>query len=181
MAIQLIPYFKAFHIIGFVSWFAGLFYLVRLFVYHAEAGKLPQQQREVLLPQYELMQARLYNIITTPAMVITLLFGCAMLFANPIYLQLPWMHIKLTLLCLLLAYHFYCGATIKRLKEGRNTLTSYHFRLLNELPTLFLVSIVLVAVLKSALNFLYAFFGVLAFGILLFVGVRFYKKIRESK
>jgi putative membrane protein len=171
-------YCKAFHIIGFVSWFAGLFYLVRLFVYHVEANEKPEPEKSILQKQYTYMEWRLYNIITTPAMVLTLCFGISMLFINPAWLQSGWMHAKLGLLVALIGYHHWCKTVIKRLERGEMPFNSFQFRLLNELPTIFLVSIVLLAVLKNTLNMLYAFGGVFLFGMALFVAARQYKKYR---
>jgi len=179
--LSLLPYFKAFHIMGFVAWFAGLFYLARLFVYHVEAEERPQAERDILTKQYQIMQWRLYHIITNPAMLWTLFFGIGMLVIQPAYLQLGWLHIKLFLLVLLLGYHHYCKRIIKNLENGTNTLTSFQFRLFNELPTLLLVGIVLLAVLKSALNFVYTLGGISIFGFLLYMGAKFYKKVREKQ
>ncbi len=178
--LSLLPYFKAFHIMGFVAWFAGLFYLARLFVYHVEAEKKAQPERDILTSQYHIMEWRLYHIITNPAMWLTFFFGVGMLVLQPVYLQFGWLHIKLFLLVLLVGYHHYCKHLIKKLKNGTNTFTSFQFRLFNELPTLFLVGIVLLAVLKSALNFLYALIGLIIFGFLLYIGAKFYKNIREK-
>ncbi len=172
-------FFKAMHIIGAVAWFAGLFYLVRMFVYYAEAADKPEPERGILQKQFLLMQWRVYKIICNPAMMITFIFGFAMLFYNPAFLEMPWLHVKLLLVFLLLGYHLYCKYIIKNFESGEINFSSTQFRLLNEVPTLFLVSIVLLAVYKNTLNFLYAFFGVLLFGVLLVVGVRVYKKVRE--
>src|SRR5690606_23577791 len=141
-------YFKALHIIGFVSWFAGLFYLVRLFVYHVEAEQKPQPQSEILCKQFNIMAHKLYRIITTPAMVFTLIFGFAMLIQHPDYLSSSWMRIKLALVFLLIGYHFFCKRIIRDLENQTNRLSSFQLRLLNEVPTLFLVSIVLFAVVR---------------------------------
>lgn len=174
-----IPYFKALHIIGFVAWFAGLFYLVRLFVYHVEANERPATEAAILKKQYQIMEWRLYKIITNPAMMFTFTFGILMLLANPAYLTMPWMHAKLALLIGLLAYHLYCKSIIVKLEKEQNTFSSFQFRLMNELPTIFLVGIVLLAVLKSMLNFFYAFLGLIAFGFILYLGTKFYKRVRE--
>lgn len=174
-------YFKALHIIGFVSWFAGLFYLVRLFVYHVEAEQRPQPERDLLKKQFNLMEWKLYKIITNPAMVITLIFGTAMLIQNPAYLSSGWMQIKLGLLVLLVGYHNYCKRIILNLEKETNHLSSFHLRLFNEVPTLFLVSIVLFAVVKDELNYWYMFAGITAFSILLFYAAKAYKKKREGQ
>jgi len=174
-------YFKALHIIGFVSWFAGLFYLVRLFVYHVEAEQKPQPERDILKKQFSLMEWKLYKIITNPAMIITVVFGSLMLIQNPAYFSMGWMQIKLVLLGLLIGYHHYCKRIIKNLENGTNKLDSFQMRLLNEVPTLFLVSIVLFAVVKNGLNYWYVLIGVVAFSIFLFYAARAYKNKRESK
>lgn len=179
----MILYFKALHIVGFVTWFAGLFYLVRMFVYHTESREKPEPEQSILTNQFNLMQWRVYKIICTPAMVLTWVCGLAMLFIYGLeWLQSnPWMYIKLMLLILLTGYHFSCKRIIKQLENGESTYTSFQFRLLNELPTLFLLSIVLLAVLKNSLNFLWAFLGVLGFGFLLFFAAKMYKKYRKRK
>lgn len=173
-------FLKSFHIVGFVSWFAGLFYLVRMFVYHAESDEKPEHLRAEWKEQFTLMQWRVYKIICNPAMMITWTFGIAMLINTPAFLQQGWMHVKLTLLVLLTAYHLYCKGIIKKQEKGEKTLSSFGFRLLNELPTLFLVAIVLLAVVKDLLNFIYLFLGILAFGVTLFIAARAYKKHREK-
>jgi protoporphyrinogen IX oxidase len=174
-------YFKALHIIGFVSWFAGLFYLVRLFVYHVEAEQKSQPERDILKKQFNLMEWKLFKIITNPAMIITVFFGSAMLFLNPAYLSMDWMQIKLGLLVLLIAYHFYCKRIIRNLENETNTLTSFQLRLLNEVPTLFLASIVLFAVVKNGLNYGYVLAGFAAFCIFLYFAAKAYKKKREAQ
>ena len=173
-------YLKAFHIIGFVSWFAGLFYLVRLFVYHAEAFQRPANEQEVLIRQYGIMESRLYSIITTPAMIFTVICGVGMLVINPVLLQAGWMHIKLTLLILLIVYHFYCGATIRKFQEGKVTTKPFHFRLLNEAPTLLLISIAMLAVLKNQLNPLYMLLCLILLGLFFFIAAKLYKRKREQ-
>jgi putative membrane protein len=173
-------YFKAFHIIGAVAWFAGLFYLVRMFVYHVEADKKPEHLRQPFKEQFNLMEWRAYKIICNPAMVITWGCGLAMIFLNPGYWQMGWFHVKFAILVLLTAYHLWCKRIIIKLEKGENAFDSFQFRLLNELPTLFLVSIALLAVLRDMLNFFYAFGGIVAFGISLFFFTKAYKKRREG-
>lgn len=173
-------YFKALHIIGFVSWFAGLFYLVRMFVYHAEVNDKPQALQADWKKQFSLMQWRVYKIISTPAMVITWIFGIGMLLLNTYWFTQSWIYLKLALLVGLTYYHFYCRNIIVKLEKDSNNATSFHFRLLNEVPTLFLVAIVLLAVAKDLLNFLYLFLGILAFGITLYFFAKWYKKNREN-
>jgi putative membrane protein len=174
-------FFKSFHIVGFVAWFAGLFYLVRMFVYFAEAEEQPVEMRTQWKNQLILMQERVYKIIATPAMFITLFFGIGMLVMNPAWLYQPWMLLKLVLLVLMVVYHFLCKRIITQNQADKNSFTPFQFRLINELPTLFLVSIVLLAVLKNIANFVYLFTGVIAFGVILFLSARAYKNHRLKK
>ncbi len=144
-------WFKAFHIIGVVVWFAGLFYMVRLFVYHAEASQEPEPAQTILKNQYEIMEKRLYNIITTPGMVVTVAMAIGLLITEPEVLKDSWLHIKLTFVAALLIYHFYCGRIMRKLAAGECAWSGQQFRALNELPTIFLVVIVLLAVFKNNL------------------------------
>lgn len=174
--------FKSLHIVGFVAWFAGLFYLVRIFVYHAEALAKPQPERDVLSRQFNLMEWRVYRIILGPAVVLTWACGTAMLFFyGREWLTVNWwMHIKLLLLVLLTGYHHSCKGIIRKMERGEVPFTSFQFRLLNEVPTIFLVAIVLLAVYRNGLNALYAFAGMIAFGFLLFIAAKMYKQRREK-
>jgi putative membrane protein len=144
-------WFKAFHLIGVVVWFAGLFYLVRLFVYHAEASQEPEPAQTILKNQYQIMEKRLYNIITTPGMVVTVGMAIGIIYTEPEILKSGWLHIKLGLVGLLLIYHFYCWWIMKQLEKNESQWTGQQFRALNEAPTLLLVAIVLLAVFKNNL------------------------------
>ncbi len=172
--------FKALHIVGFTAWFAGLFYLVRMFVYHREAFDKAAPEKEILTKQFNLMEWRVYKIICNPAMIITLVFGIAMLIYNPEYMKMPWIHVKLTLLVLLIGYHHYCKSVIKKLEKGEANLTSFRLRLMNEVPTLFLLAIVLLAVLRDNANYLYVFGGLFLFGLVMYLIAKAYKKKREG-
>ncbi len=140
---------KSFHIIGVVVWFAGLFYLVRLFIYHVEAEAEPEPAQTILKRQYEVMERRLYNIITTPGLVVTVAMAIALLVTIPDYLKNGWMHIKLALVGVLLAYHIYCGRLMGQLQRGECQWSSQQLRALNEAPTLLLVVIVMLVVFKN--------------------------------
>ena len=133
---------KALHIIFMVTWFAGLFYLPRLFIYHVEATDT------VSLERFVIMERRLFAIMTIGA-VLTAIFGVAQIVLVPGYLKLPWMHIKLTLVALLVGYHLWCLGHMRALRDGRNTRSSRWFRWFNEAPALGLIGIVLLAVLKQ--------------------------------
>ncbi|MCU0515450.1 MAG: protoporphyrinogen oxidase HemJ [Oscillatoria sp. Prado101] len=144
-------WFKAFHIIGIVVWFAGLFYLVRLFVYHVEAEEKPEPARQILKEQYQLMEKRLYNLITTPGMVLSVSMAIALLVTSPQLLQDAWLQFKLALVAVLIAYHFYCGWVMKQLAAEKFSWSSQQMRGLNEVPTVLLLAIVLLAVFKNTL------------------------------
>jgi len=142
-------WFKALHIVGIVCWFAGLFYLPRLFVYHAEAYEQPEPAQTVLKQQYQIMEKRLYSIIMTPAMVLTVTMAIGLVTTEPEVLKQPWMHIKLACVLLLIGYHHYCKRIMKKLAADECAMTGQQFRWFNEFPTVFFVIVVLLAVFKS--------------------------------
>lgn len=135
---------KAFHLIFMVTWFAGLFYLPRLFVYHAMAADSVSRER------FKIMESKLFYGIMTPAMLLTLGFGGAMLadYAWAAYGHALWLHIKLGLILLLLVYHAFCGKWMLDFKHERNSHSHLFFRWINEIPVAFLFAIVLLASLK---------------------------------
>jgi protoporphyrinogen IX oxidase len=143
-------WFKAFHIVGVVAWFAGLFYLARLFIYHVEANEEPEPAQSILKKQYALMEKRLLNIITTPAMVLAV--GCAigLLVLQPTLLEETWMHAKLTFVALLLGYHYYCTRLMKQLEVGTCRWSGQQLRGLNEAPTVLLVVVVMLVIFKNS-------------------------------
>ena len=190
--IQALFFLKALHVVGFVAWFAGLFYLVRMFVYHEEAHDRPAPEDEILKRQYNLMEWRVYRIICNPAMMITWIAGLIMLALGlysasvPNYLSMGtpgWMHFKLLLLVLLTIYHLWSKRLILRMEAGERPFSSWQYRLLNELPTLFLILIAYTAVYGKAgsLNYLYLFGGLILFIGLLFWGAKAYKRSRSKK
>jgi protoporphyrinogen IX oxidase len=142
-------WFKSFHIVAFTAWFAGLFYLPRLFVYHAEANEQPETVRDILRDQYALMEKRLYSIIMTPAMLVTIAMAVGMLVKAPALLHEPWLHVKLGLVVILIGYHHFCKRIMKKLAAGETPLTAQQFRWMNEFPTFFLVVIVMLAIFKN--------------------------------
>jgi protoporphyrinogen IX oxidase len=147
------PYlwYKSFHIVGFTVWFAGLFYLVRLFVYHAEANQQPEPARTILQQQYEIMQKRLYGIIMMPGMLVTLFMAVGIITTEPEVLKQTWLHVKMGLVLVLVLYHFYCRRIMTQLAAGTCRFTGQQFRWLNEVPTFFLVVIVLLAIFQNGL------------------------------
>ena len=153
MALSLPPesylWFKTFHIIGVVVWFAGLFYLVRLFIYHVEASEQEQPIRAAFEQQYGLMERRLANIITTPGMAVAVSCAVGLLVVNPSWLQQSWMHAKLLFVAFLLGYHWLCYRLMGQLQRGQCSWSGRQLRALNELPTLLLVIVVLLVVFKQ--------------------------------
>ena len=153
MALSLPPesylWFKTFHIIGVVVWFAGLFYLVRLFIYHVEAAEQEQPVRAAFEKQYGLMERRLANIITTPGMAVAVVCAVGLLIVNPSWLQQSWMHAKLLFVAFLLGYHWLCYRLMGQLERGECAWSGRQLRALNELPTLLLVIVVLLVVFKQ--------------------------------
>lgn len=162
---------------------AGLFYLPRLLVYLREAQDQPAAAREVLAPALSLYARRLYSIIMQPALIITFAAGFAMIFLYGwewFSLQI-WLQVKLLFLFALVGFHLACRRVLSRLEAGDISYwTSMRLRLFNELPTLLMLAIVLLAVFRHGLNWLYAL-GVLAvFALLLLLGVRLYKRLRKE-
>jgi len=174
-------YLKAFHLTFMVMWFAGLFYIVRLFIYHAEAAQKEASTRGALQDQLSLMASRLWYIITWPGMVLTVAFGLALIYVRPDIMTEGWFHAKLLLLIFLIGYHFACGSILRKLTQNKLLMSSGRLRLLNEAPTVLLFAIVFLAVLKETMSLLPAMGGLLALMILLMAGIRFYKTVREKK
>lgn len=135
---------KAFHIIFMVTWFAGLFYLPRLFVYHA------MSEDRISIERFKVMERKLYYGIMTPGMILTLVFGIWMLvdYAWALYGRAGWLHVKLVLVALLIGYHLWCGKLLRDFKRDRNRHSHVWYRWFNEVPVLFLVAIVLLATVK---------------------------------
>jgi putative membrane protein len=171
-------YVKSIHLIFVVSWMAGLFYIVRLFVYHTEASQKAEPERTILEKQFILMEKKLWNIITTPAMILTVLSGASMIYLSPDLLQAGWLHVKLGFVIGLLIYHFTCQRIIKQLESGVSTWTSTQLRIWNELATIFLVAIVFTVVLKSAMDWIYGLIGLVLFAIIIMSAVKIYKYYR---
>lgn len=132
---------KAFHVIAVVTWFAGLFYLPRLYVYHADTVD------SISIERFKIMERRLFGIMTIGAAA-SVVFGVAMLLTAPLYLRMGWLRIKLSLVLLLIAYHGYCYKLVRDFAEDRNTRSAKWYRLFNEVPSLLLIAIVLLAVVK---------------------------------
>ena len=173
-------YIKALHIIFVVTWFAGLFYIVRLFIYQTEALEKPEAERKILKPQLDLMANRLWYIITWPSAVLTLIFGIWVLTYRWGYMQLGFMHAKLAFVLLLYIYHGFSHVLYKELQRGKARWTSTQLRLWNEVATLLLFAIVFLIVLKSTLSMVWGIVGLVGLGVLLMLGIKIYKKYRKD-
>jgi protoporphyrinogen IX oxidase len=172
-------YFKALHIIFVVTWFAGLFYMPRLFIYFTEAQEKPAGERNILQTQLGKMQRLLWFGITWPSALITLMMGLSTWYN---YGSTPdWLIYKLGLVFLLYLYHFSCHVIFRQQQAGMVRYTSTQLRVWNEVATVFLVGIVFLVVLKDALRMLWGVLGLVVFVAVLMVAIRLYKRVREKK
>lgn len=172
-------YLKAAHIIFIVTWFAGLFYMPRLFVYITETHEKPEPEKSILLRQLKMMASRLWYAITWPSAVITLVLGTSLIINDPGWLKHGFMHIKLTLVFFLYVYHVSLHYLFKQLSKDIVKYSSQQLRFWNEVATLFLISIVFLIVLKSALSMVWGIAGLLVIVFLITMGIRIYKKYRK--
>ena len=171
-------YVKALHIIFVVTWFAGLFYVVRLFIYNREAHDKLEPERSILHAQFSIMTKRLWFGITWPSCVLTLIFGTWLILYN---LPIPgWLWIKLSLVLGLLFYHLSLHAIYKQQTNGIFKYTSQQLRIWNEVATIFLIAIVMLVVVRSGISLVWGLGGLLVFSAVLMIAVRFYRKYRSS-
>jgi Predicted membrane protein len=172
-------YIKALHIVFIVTWFSGLFYIVRLFVYNTEAGDRSEVERNVLRHQFGIMIKRLWFGITWPSAVLTLIFGpwmWIMLDITP-----GWLMVKLLFVVGLYAYHFSLHAIYKQQMKGVFKYSSQKLRIWNEVATIFLVAIVMLAVVKQGMSVVWGLVGLVGFVVVLMSAITIYKNIRGKK
>lgn len=174
-------YVKSLHLIFVITWFAGLFYIPRLFIYQIEANERPEAEKNILLPQLQLMTRRLWFIITWPSAVLATIFALWLLHMSPEYLEAPWMHVKLAFVVLLFAYHFKCHQILKQQEAGIFKWTSNQMRFWNEGSTLILFSVVFLVILKNAFNWIYGVVGIFVLALLLMLGIKLYKRLRNKE
>ncbi|WP_224488356.1 CopD family protein [Robertkochia flava] len=172
-------YIKALHLIFVTTWFAGLFYIPRLFVYQIEASKKPSPDREILGKQLALMAKRLWYIITWPSAVLATIFALWLLVIIPGWLTQGWMLVKLGFVVLLFLYHFKTHQMFKELQMGQVRYSSAFMRIWNEGATIILFAVVFLVILKSTINWIFGVVGILGLAILLMLGIRLYKNIRK--
>lgn len=173
-------YIKSFHLIFVITWFAGLFYIPRLFVYQIEAFHKPSPEKEILGKQLKLMTRRLWHIITWPSAILATIFAIWLLILMPAWLQQPWMHVKLGFVVLLIMYHLKTHQFYKQLQRDIVLKTSNFMRLWNEVATFILFAVVFLAILKSAFNWIFGVVGIFVLGILIMLGFKIYKNIRSK-
>lgn len=174
-------YVKSLHIIFVVTWFAGLFYMVRLFIYHTEAEKKPDEARVILQQQYKIMEKRLWYIITWPSAVITVSTASYLLYLSPGFLAQGWMWIKLSFVATLFFYQFACHSIFKQLQNNVCKYSAFQLRLWNEVATIILFAVVFLVVLKNTINWIWGVVGILLVSVLLMLMVKLYKRIRAKK
>jgi putative membrane protein len=171
-------YIKALHIIFIVTWFSGMFYIVRLFIYNTEAGERPEIEKDVLRNQFSIMIKRLWFGITWPSAVLTLIFGTSMwvmLGALP-----AWLMVKLAFVVGLYAYHFSLHKIYREQMAGIFRYSSQKLRIWNEVATIFLVAIVMIVVVKQSLSWLWGLIGLALFVIILMSAIKIYKASRKK-
>ena len=173
-------YIKALHLIFVITWFAGLFYIPRLFIYHIEAHQKPSPEKEILSEQLKLMTKRLWYIITWPSAILATMFAVWLLILFPQWLQQSWMHIKLGFVVLLIAYHIKNHLIFKKFQKNEINYTSNYMRIWNEGATLILFAVVFLVILKGTFNWLFGVLGIIVLGILLMLGIKLYKRVRKK-
>ena len=171
-------YVKALHIIFIVTWFSGMFYIVRLFIYNTEAGEKPELEKNILRSQFSVMIKRLWFGITWPSAILTLIFGSWMLY---LYGSIPvWLWIKISFVVLLYVYHLSLQRIYKQQMGGVFKYSGTSLRLWNELATIFLIAIVMLVEVKHAMSLWWGLGGLIVFALLLMSAVRVYKSLRKK-
>jgi putative membrane protein len=172
-------YVKALHVIFIVTWFSGLFYIVRLFIYNTEAGSKPEPEQTILRQHFTIMIRRLWLGITWPSAILTLLFGPWMFYLMG---SAPtWLWVKLCFVLGLYGYHFSLQHIYKQQSKGIFRYSSQQLRIWNEVATIFLVAIVMLAIVKSSMSWAWGLIGLICFVIILMSAIRIYKKIRTKQ
>ena len=173
-------YIKALHLIFIVTWFAGLFYIPRLFVYQIEAFAKPSPEKEILGKQLKLMAKRLWNIITWPSAILATCFAIWLLILNPYLLEQPWMHVKLGFVVLLILYHLKTHQFYNQLQRDDVRKSSNFMRLWNEGATFILFAVIFLVILKNAINWIFGVIGIIVLGLLIMLGFKVYKNMRRK-
>ncbi len=172
-------YIKSLHIVFVVTWFAGLFYMVRLLIYHTESQQKDEPDKSILTKEYIKNERPLWYGITWPSAILTITFGVWLVHILNAWTQ-PWMLLKFSFVFALILYHFSVGHLYGQLKKGIFKYSSLKLRIWNEVATVFLISIIFIIVMKDTLNWIWGLVGIVLFSVVLMVAIRIYKKIREK-
>lgn len=172
--------FKALHVVFMVTWFAGLFYIVRLYVYHREAQDKNELERGVLIPQFQLMEKRLWFAITWPSALLCTVFALIMLGLNTNLLLLPYMQVKFGFVAALLGYQIYLHWLFRRFQSNTNLPSSITLRFINEVPTVILIAVVFLIIQKTTFGWVKGLIGILGLAVLLTVAIKWYQRYRKS-
>ncbi len=164
-----------------ITWFVGLFYIPRLFIYHVEGLKKPKNEATILSAQFKIMERRLWYIITWPSAILSIIFAVWLLFLMPGWLAQSWMHLKLFFVVLLVAYHLKTHKMFLNFQKDNVNYSSMYLRIWNEGATLLLFAIVFLVILKDSLHWISGILGFVGLGIVLFLGIKLYKKTRINK
>ncbi len=170
-------YLKALHIIFIVTWFAGLFYIVRLFIYNAEANEKSEPERSILKNQFSIMIKRLWLGITWPSAIVTLILGPLLIYINPAILD-TWLWVKIGFVIGLYLYHYSLHILYKQQENDTFKYGSQQLRLWNEVATVFLISIVMLVVVRQSLSVVWSLLGLTLFIILIMSAIKIYKLVR---
>jgi protoporphyrinogen IX oxidase len=173
-------YIKSLHLIFVITWFAGLFYIPRLFVYQIEAAQKPEPDKSILGAQLKLMSKRLWFIITWPSAILASIFAFWMLYLIPAWLEQDWMLVKLGFVALLYAYHLKCHFIFKELQADVVKWTSNQMRLWNEGSTIILFSVIFLVIVRDAVNWIYGVIGIILLSVILMMGFKLYQRIRSK-
>lgn len=162
-----------------ITWFAGLFYIPRLFVYHIEAAQKPEPEKSILVRQLKLMTKRLWYIITWPSAILASIFAFWLLFIMPFWIEQDWMLVKLAFVVLLYAYHIKCHLIFRDLQNDVIKWSSNKMRIWNEGSTIILFAVIFLVILRDALNWIYGVIGIILLSLILMMGFKLYKRIRS--
>lgn len=173
-------YIKSLHLIFVITWFAGLFYIPRLFVYQIEAFHKSSPEKEILGKQLKLMAKRLWTIITWPSAILAISFAVWLIILVPSWLEQSWMHVKLGFVIVLILYHIQTHNYYKQLQKDIVKKSSNFMRLWNEGATFILFAVVFLVILKNALSWIFGVLGIVVLGVLLMLGFKVYKRIRSK-
>ncbi|MCF6213685.1 MAG: CopD family protein [Flavobacteriaceae bacterium] len=173
-------YLKSLHIIFITTWFAGLFYIIRLFIYYKEAEDKPELESAILRKQYLLMSKRLFYMITWPSAILASIFAFLMLYEVPALITQPWMLIKFGFVFALYLYHYSCQVIYNQMAQGEIKFSAFGLRIWNEVATIILFACVFLVVLKTTIGWVFGVVGIIGVSVLLMLGIKVYKNIRAK-